>query len=62
LTVAPYDLNSILAFLHERAVSATAIGTVGGKALSITIGENELVLPLQSIKRSLNALKEIMLA
>lgn len=62
LTVAPYDLDSILAFLHERAVSATAIGTVGGEALSITIGENELVLPLESIKRSLNALKEIMLA
>ena len=62
LTVASYDLNSTLAFLQERSVSATAIGTVGGETLSITIGEKKLVLSLESIKRNLDALNEIMLA
>jgi phosphoribosylformylglycinamidine synthase len=62
LTASPHDLDFILEFLHEKAVSATKIGTVGGEVLSITIGEKELVFSLESIKQSLSALKEIMLA
>jgi phosphoribosylformylglycinamidine synthase len=62
LTVACSDLNSTLASLQERSVSAIAIGIVGGETLSITIGKKKLVLSLKSIKRSLDALNEIMLA
>jgi phosphoribosylformylglycinamidine synthase II len=62
LAVASRDLNSTLAFLRERSVSATAVGTVGGKTLFITIGEEKFVLSLESIRRRLDALNQIMQA
>lgn len=62
LTVDPSELNSILTVLDARDVPCAAIGTVGGEALSIVVGDSVLTLPLETIKRSLNILNDSMIA
>jgi phosphoribosylformylglycinamidine synthase subunit PurL len=62
LTVDPSELNSILTVLDARDVPCAAIGTVGGEALSIVVGDSVLTLLLETIKRSLNILNDSMIA
>jgi phosphoribosylformylglycinamidine synthase len=62
LAVDPRELNSILTVLGARDVPFASIGTVGGEALSIVVGDSELTLPLETIKRSLNILNNSMIA
>ena len=62
ITVDRKELNSILTVLDAQNVPFASIGTVGGKALSILIGDSALMLPLETIKRSLNILNDRMIA
>lgn len=61
LTVDRRELDSILTLLGARDVPFAFIGTVGGKALSIVVGNSALTLPLETIKRSLSILNESMI-
>ncbi len=62
LTVDRRELDSILTLLDARDVPFAFIGTVGGEALSIVVGNSTITLPLETIKRSLNILNESMIA
>jgi phosphoribosylformylglycinamidine synthase len=62
LTVTPGSLNSVSAVLEAHDVTYAAIGTIGGGALSITVGDSQLTLSLEIIERSLNTLNESMIA
>ena len=62
LTVIPGSLNSVSAVLEAHDVPHATIGTVGGGALSITVGDSQLTLSLEIIERSLNTLNESMIA
>ncbi|MGZ4869288.1 MAG: AIR synthase-related protein, partial [Halobacteriota archaeon] len=62
LTVTPGLLNSISAVLEAHGIPYAAIGTAGGGSLSITVGDSQLTLSLETIERSLNTLNEIMIA
>ncbi|MGZ4851869.1 MAG: AIR synthase-related protein, partial [Halobacteriota archaeon] len=62
LTVTPRLLNSISAVLDAHDVPYAAIGTVGGGSLSVTVGDSQLTLSLETIERSHNTLNEIMIA
>jgi phosphoribosylformylglycinamidine (FGAM) synthase-like enzyme len=55
MTVAKSAISDIVAILEAGAVPFALIGTVGGDALSITVGASKLTLPLELIKRSLNS-------
>jgi len=61
-TVTPESLNFVSAVLEAHDVPYAAIGTVGGGALSITVGDSQLTLSLEIIARSLNTLNECMIA
>jgi len=62
LTVTPKSLDSVSAALEAHDVAFAAIGTVGGGALSITVGDSQLTLSLEAIERSLTTLSESMIA
>ena len=62
LTVTPGRLNSVSAALETYDVAYAAIGTVGGGVLSITVGDIQLTLSLETIERSLATLSESMIA
>jgi hypothetical protein len=62
LTVSPRDLDLVLAVLKAHDVPSAPIGTVGGGELSITVGDSQLRLSLETIERSLSALNESMVA
>jgi phosphoribosylformylglycinamidine synthase len=62
LVVSRSDLNAVATVLEARDVPFTSIGTVGGEALSIVIGDNTLILPLKTIKQGLNVLNNRMMA
>jgi phosphoribosylformylglycinamidine synthase subunit PurL len=60
LTVNSRDLRSILTLLEAREVPFASIGTVGKENLSIVIGDNSVMIPNETIKRSLNILNDRM--
>ena len=62
LTVTPGSLDSVSAALETHDVAYATIGIVGGGALSITVGDNQLTLSLETIERSLTTLSESMIA
>jgi phosphoribosylformylglycinamidine synthase len=62
LTVTPGSLNSVSAVFEDHDVPCAAIGTVGGGALSVTVGDSQLKLSLEAVERSLNMLNESMMA
>jgi phosphoribosylformylglycinamidine synthase II len=62
LAINSKDLNFISTVLEAQGVPFTSIGTVGGEALSIVLGENTLTLPLEIIKQRLNVLNDSMIA
>jgi phosphoribosylformylglycinamidine synthase len=61
LTVSSGRFDSVSAALKAHGVAHATIGTVGGGALSITVGDSQLTLSLETIERSLSTLSESMI-